>query len=157
MQNRNSQACIEPWMWYRMVRYYIENCDIPNLLYDEPKLCWPLITLTFLCVLNCCLEQNHTQHCAILLNLEVFLLTVTTCHADVWHFTHIALQKEQRNMLFYFSLSWPVNLHITKHDAYCFEFAVFFIVVAFNLFVLVMQWSKVSFWQVYTWSKNVKK
>ncbi len=29
-KKHNSQACAEPWMSYRTVRYYIENCDFPN-------------------------------------------------------------------------------------------------------------------------------
>ncbi len=27
----NAKARVEPWKLYRTVRYYIENCDIPNV------------------------------------------------------------------------------------------------------------------------------
>lgn len=32
-KKRNSQAHIEPWMLYRMVQYYIENCGTPTVQY----------------------------------------------------------------------------------------------------------------------------
>lgn len=70
---------------------------------------WPLITLLsrqwvtqFLCVFWSVVKSNTTQNWVMLLNLKVFLITVTTCHADVWHSTHISLQKEQRH----FFLLW---------------------------------------------------